>query len=174
MGDMADTPELRLLVLLRHAQAKNSSSDGDMGRELSSSGRETAARVGEWLRAQGVRPDVVVLSPSVRTRQTWDGLREGGLEAQDVWSDAAIYDADPADIVESINAVPDDVSTLVVIGHAPGIPGLALDLDDHLPEHQEDRPAGGWPPAAVAVVGHRGTWSQFPAEGTAVVAFHRP
>ncbi len=171
---MVDTPELRILVLLRHAQAKGSSADGDLGRELTSSGRETAAHVGEWLREQGVRPDVAVLSPSTRTRQTWEGLRAGGLDADDVWTDSAIYDADPADIVESINTVPDDVSTLVVVGHAPGIPALALDLADHLPEHQEDRPDDGWPPAAVAVVGHRGTWAQFPGQDTAVVAFHRP
>ena len=118
---MVDTPELRILVLLRHAQAKGSSADGDLGRELTSSGRETAAHVGEWLREQGVRPDVAVLSPSTRTRQTWEGLRAGGLDADDVWTDSAIYDADPADIVESINAVPDDVSTLVVVGHAIGL-----------------------------------------------------
>ena len=101
-------------------------------------------------------------------------LHDLDFDADDVWTDSAIYDADPADIVESINAVPDDVSTLVVVGHAPGIPALALDLADHLPEHQEDRPDDGWPPAAVAVVGHRGTWAQFPGQDTAVVAFHRP
>ncbi|MDO5710451.1 MAG: histidine phosphatase family protein [Micrococcales bacterium] len=171
---MVDAPELRILVLLRHAQAKGSSSEGDLGRELTASGRRTAAAVGEWLLAQGVRPDAVVISPSTRTRQTWEGLRRGGLEAQDVYSDAALYDADPQDIVESIHAVPEDVSTLVVIGHAPGVPALALNLADHLPQQQEARPAHGWPPAAVAVVGHPGSWAQFPGEDTAIVAFHRP
>ncbi len=171
---MADAPEMRILVLIRHAQAKGFSIEGDLGRELTKSGRAAAADVGAWLVGQGVRPDVVVVSPSVRTRQTWEGLHEGGLQAHDVWSDEAIYDADPQDIVESINAVPDDATTLVVVGHAPGVPALALDLADHLPEHQEDRPAYGWPPAAVAVVGHRGSWSQFPGPDSAVVAFRSP
>lgn len=171
---MADAPELRILVLMRHAQAKGFSIDGDLGRELTGSGRAAATEVGKWLLAQGVRPDVVVVSPSTRTRQTWQALREGGVHAQDVWSDAALYDADPQDIIESINAIPDDAGTLVVVGHAPGVPALAHDLLDHLPEHQEDRPVHGWPPAAVAVIGHQGSWSHFPGPDTAIVAFRRP
>lgn len=171
---MTDDTALRLLVLLRHAQAKGHSPEGDEGRELTSSGRQAAREVGEWLVGQGVRPDAVVASPSTRTVQTWEGLRAGGLSAPDVWADAAIYDAEPGDIIESINAVPDDVQTLVVIGHAPGIPELAMSLKDHLPAEAESVPAQGWPPAAVAVVGHRGAWSDFPGEDSALVAFRVP
>ena len=170
---MSSGPELCLLVLLRHAEAKKSSGSGDLRRELSSAGREHARAVGTWLRSEGVRPDAVISSHATRTLQTWDGLRQGGLHADDVWTDEAVYDADPADIIESIAAVPDDVRTLVVIGHAPGVPALAGLLADHLP--QECRgPDQGWPPAAVAVVSHRGTWADFPTDDTAIVAFRVP
>lgn len=165
--------QLRLLVLMRHAQAGSLSADGDIGRELTSTGRQVAREVGAWLLGQGVRPDVVVVSPSVRTRQTWTELSAAGLSAADVFSDDAIYDADPEHIVESIRAVPQDTGTLLIIGHAPGVPSLTRELESHLPQGA-DEPLQGWPPAAVAVVGHRGPWSGFPAQDTAVVAFHRP
>lgn len=173
MSTMSDETPLRILVLMRHAEAKNHSAEGDLGRELSSAGRRSAGEVGLWLRRQGVRPQVVVVSPSVRTRQTWESLRDAGLGADDVWSDDALYDADPEDIVESIQAVPDDVRTLVVIGHAPGVPTLAGDLEQRLPA-TGDSPERGWPPAGVAVVGHRGSWSTFPSAESAVVAFRHP
>lgn len=166
---MSDDLPLRVLVLLRHAEAKNSSPDGDIGRELTKAGRATVTELGEWLAGQGVRPDVVVVSPSVRTRQTWEALKAGGMRAAAVWADAAIYDADPGDVIESIQAVPDDVRTLLVIGHAPAVPAVARDLPDH---REEGRPLSelDWPPAGCAVVGHRGTWSDFPGEASAVVA----
>ncbi len=171
MAAMAD-PQLRLLVLMRHAQAQSFSAAGDIGRELSAQGRREAAAVGAWLADQGVRPQAALVSPSVRTRQTWDCLVEAGLSALTAGVDDALYDAYPDEIAESIRAVPDDVGALVVIGHAPGIPGLAAELEQRLPSGA-DGPGRGWPPAAVAVVGHRGDWSAFPSPDSAVVAFHR-
>ena len=164
---------LRILVLMRHAEAGGGSTEGDMARELTLTGRQAAREVGSWLLNQGVRPDVVVLSPSVRTRQTWTELSAAGLPAGEVFSDRAIYDGHPEHISESIRAVPDDARTVMVIGHAPGIPSLTAALPSHLSQGAEG-PERGWPPAAVVVVGHRGAWSQFPDTDTAVVAFRRP
>ncbi|GAB95720.1 phosphohistidine phosphatase [Kineosphaera limosa] len=166
--------DLRLLVLMRHAEAQGFSSGGDLGRELTAAGAAAAQEVGRWLSDQGVRPDAVVVSPSTRTRQTWEGLRAAGLSADSAWADEALYDADPEDIVESVQSVPDDVRTLVVIGHAPGIPFLAGGLARRLPQGAGGEAGLGWPPAAVAVIGHRGSWTAFPDEESAIVAFRRP
>lgn len=164
---------LRLLVLMRHAEAAGYSASGDQGRPLTDRARAVAQEIGRWMLAQGVRPDAVVSSPSTRTRQTWEGLQTGGLTAAGHWSDDALYNADPHEILESIQAVPADVRTLVVIGHAPGIPWLAGDLPQRLAQ-DADGPAGGWPPGTLAVIGHRGPWSDFPAPDSAVVAVRRP
>lgn len=160
---------------MRHAEAKGSSPDGDLGRELTKSGRRAAGRVGQWLVEQGVRPDVVVVSPSARTRQTWEQLRGAGLPAREVWSDDAVYEGYPGELADSIRDVPDDVRTVLLIGHAPGIPGLAADLEDHTdldPRQRESMQR--WPTAAVAVVSHRSDWADFPDETTALAAFHAP
>lgn len=171
---VADTTgaDMRLLVLMRHAKAKSSSPSGDHGRPLSRDGREVARLMGQWLVSQGVRPDIAVVSPSTRTVQTWEELTRVGVRADDLWADAAIYDGEAADIIESVNVLPDDARVVAVIGHMPGIPQLAAMLDDHLPAGGP-HPEEGWPPASVGVVAHRGTWAQFPRDGTALVSFRR-
>lgn len=167
--------ELRLLVVMRHAKAVGRHPGGDHERPLTDGGREAAAQMGRWLVAQGVRPDVVVVSPSVRTLQTWEGLREGGLRAEDVWADAGIYDADVTDLIESVTAVPDDVKTLLVIGHAPGVGDLSAGVQDHTVGDESTHTAQrAWPPGAVGVVAHRGPWTTFPRDDTALVTFHAP
>ncbi len=160
---------------MRHAEAKSSSSAGDMGRELTKSGRRAAERIGQWLVDQGVRPDVVVVSPSARTRQTWEQLRDAGLPAHEVWSDESVYEGYPGDLAASVRDVPTEVRTLLLIGHAPGIPGLVADLEDHTdlgPRQRESMQR--WPTAALAVVSHRGEWADFPDDTTAIAAFHAP
>lgn len=60
------------IILVRHAQALESSDfDGlDFDRPLSEKGREYATIMTRYLRLIGVRPDCVIASPSIRTRQT--------------------------------------------------------------------------------------------------------
>lgn len=173
-GDGADVEPLRILVLVRHGKARDSSPSGDAGRELSGAGRSAATELGRWLAGQGVRPDAAVVSPSTRTRQTWEALEAGGLSAGSVWADAALYEAEAVDVVESIGAVSDDVRTLVVVGHAPAIPAVARDLPDHRDGAVTPLAEAGWPPATCAVVGHRGSWADFPGDASAVVAVRFP
>ncbi|WP_168583538.1 SixA phosphatase family protein [Gephyromycinifex aptenodytis] len=170
-----ENPGLRLLVVMRHAKAAGHHRGGDQQRPLTESGRKAAAQMGRWLVRQGVRPDVVVTSPSVRTLQTWEGLRVGGMRADDVWADAGIYGADTTDLIESVTSVPDDVQTLVLIGHAPGVGDLVALLEDHTGGGEAIRAdQRAWPPGSVGVIAHRGPWETFPGEDTALVAFHTP
>ncbi|MBO3128770.1 SixA phosphatase family protein [Dermatophilus congolensis] len=171
-GFAGEGEDMRVLVLMRHAKAKSSSPAGDFERPLHRDGRNAARMVGEWLVGENVRPDIAVVSPSARTVQTWEELTRGGLRANDLWADKAIYDGEARDIIESVNALPNDAHVVVVIGHFPGVPQLASRLADHLPAgsaHPED----GWPPASAAVVAHPGSWESFPSEESALVAFRR-
>lgn len=160
--------ELRVLVVVRHGEAVSRSPQGDIGRELSTRGQEDARALGAWLTEQGVDPDVAVVSPSVRTQQTWAHMVAGGLASAEVVTDRAVYEAEVPDLVETVASLPEGARTAVLVGHAPGIPALVASLEAHtqLPE--------GWPPATSAVIAHPGEWSEFPAEGTVVVRCREP
>lgn len=108
------------LLLLRHAQAANfAPGKGDHARPLTPRGHEQAARVGTLLASTPI--DQVLCSTSTRTRET---LAELGLDCPVEYLDA-IYQAGSDTIARLIGEVDDAVGTLLVVGHAPGIPTLA-------------------------------------------------
>jgi phosphohistidine phosphatase len=155
----------RTLVLLRHSKAEHVPGKADLARELTTRGHRDAVAAGEWL-AQHVPPvDQVVCSPSVRTRQTWEGVRRGGVSAGSVDERAEVYDADPDTLLDVVRDAPDEVRCLLLVGHAPGVPLLVEELaraaaGDPLPE--------GFPTSALAVLRFAGSWSELDAGGARV------
>lgn len=77
----------------------------------------------------GLRPDMVLCSDAVRTRETL-ALMVGHWAANSprVVYDSTLYLAEPAAMLERIARVPSVVETLMVLGHNPGMHALALGL----------------------------------------------
>jgi phosphohistidine phosphatase len=157
---------LRLLYLLRHAKA----SGGDPGledrdRPLNSRGRRAARFVAEHLRAEGVSPELVLCSASLRTRQTLAAILpalDGEVEAR---IEDALYSAGAEELLERLRTVPDSTSSVLVIGHNPGLHELALSLAGtgrDLEPLCEDFPSGALATLAVPEPG----WAEL-AEGDA-------
>ena len=114
------------LVIVRHAQAEPSHGD-DHSRVLSARGIADCVHLGHWLREAGVRPDRVLVSTALRTRQTWEFAGVDGAGA--IYADG-VYDASLPDLLTLIHQTPGDVQTLVVVGHAPGVSDLVWSLDN--------------------------------------------
>ncbi len=78
-----------------------------------------------------------------------------------------IYGADAASLLDLVHQVPKDVRTLLLVGHAPGIPDLALLLAHDRPAASAgdaagdalQRASGKFPTAGVAVLAIPGAWS---------------
>ena len=119
-------PELRRLVVLRHARAEAENAGGDAGRPLALEGRRQASVVGRALRDAGLRPDVVLCSTALRTRQTWElaSAAWGAQAPSVVWHDD-LYDAGAADVLRCVHEVASDVRTVLVVGHEPAVSGTA-------------------------------------------------
>ena len=111
-----------ILVLLRHAKAEAPAQD-DRSRALAVRGRADAAAAGRWLGHRGLVPDRVVVSPALRTRQTWElaGVVEPVVEPV---VDARVYDASVADLLRVLADTPAAVHVLVLVGHDPGLTDL--------------------------------------------------
>ena len=165
----------RTLLLLRHAKAEQAPGKPDHDRSLAPRGRKDARAVGEWLRdaaqAGGLPSSVVDLalcSTSQRTRQTLDAVRAGGVSVKDARFDTRIYDGNAASLMDVLQDVPDLVNTVLVIGHAPGIPVLATALarDGVGSTEAAERLSQGFPTSGLAVLGFVGRWAAL-APGTA-------
>ncbi len=164
----------RELVLVRHA--KSAWPDlPDRDRPLAPRGRRQAPLVGKWLRAGGRLPDLVLCSTARRARETWQLMAVELGAPVHVTHDEWIYGADAASLLDLIRQVPEEVQTLLLVGHAPGIPDLTLLLAgdrraasagnsadnsaDNSAGDAMQRASGKFPTAGVAVMAIAGSWS---------------
>ena len=119
---------MRQLLLLRHAKSSwDDAVQSDHARPLNPRGRSAASAMREVFRNLGLVPDVVLVSSARRTRQTLDALAPWDetpvIEPMD-----GLYLASPAQILSVISGVTENVRSLMVVGHNPGLHELALTL----------------------------------------------
>ena len=126
---MSEQGATHRLHLLRHA--KSSWKDrhlADRERPLNGRGREACKLIATMLPRAGVRPDAVIVSPALRTLETYD-LIKGGLRGDsEQWTEERIYGASTDTLLEVIQELPEAVGEALVIGHNPAIESLALML----------------------------------------------
>jgi phosphohistidine phosphatase len=159
----------RTLVLLRHAKAEPLGAAADAGRPLTARGRADAAAAGDWLRAQGLVPDLVLCSPARRTRETWHAVAAALAErapATNVIYDPELYGASPDQVLELICGIDADVATLLLIGHNPTMSTLSVLLDP------AGASAAGLRTCGVAVHRPSGAWSECESGQARLVAAH--
>jgi phosphohistidine phosphatase len=114
----------RTLVVLRHAKSAWPAGVPDAGRPLAERGERDAPAVGRWLREHVPGIDLAVCSPAARTRGTWRLVADQLDRGPDFRIDERIYDADVADLLSVIHELPDTASTVVLVGHNPGLSDL--------------------------------------------------
>ncbi|MEI2777488.1 MAG: histidine phosphatase family protein [Tetrasphaera sp.] len=165
----------RTLILLRHAEAVASSPEGDHERELTETGHTQAQSAGRWLREHALGVDQVLCSTAERTRQTAEGIWDGGCGEADVHFDRQIYNA-PADaLLAVVRGADDDADVVMLVGHAPGVPALASFLADGQGRGTaHEQMCHGFPPGAFAVLRYSGRWSGLGAGAALLRYFVRP
>lgn len=144
---------MRQLIVMRHAKAERSAPSGrDRDRGLTARGRSDAALMGRVLAERDARPTLVLVSDSTRTRQTWDAAREPFGEVS-VRVEAALYDAPVETLRRLVERLEDEVDSLMIVAHNPGVHHLAhtLLVESAASPALLDRLAGGFPTGAAAV-----------------------
>ncbi len=134
------------LILLRHAKSGWDDPElDDHDRPLSPRGRRAAPLVGAWLRARGHRPDWVLCSSALRTRETVDLL---GLDGGEMRILRDLYLATAGTILRAAEREGAGAETVLIVGHNPGIARAAAMAVAEAPPHPEFR---RYPTAACLV-----------------------
>jgi phosphohistidine phosphatase len=163
----------RRLLMIRHAQAAGAPVDRD--RPLTAQGMRNAAAIGSWLEGNGYVPDRAVVSPALRTRQTWERVAEASPAGLAPEVDERIYDNTLDAVLAVITETPEDVQTLVVVGHNPSVGELAFALDDGEGDPDAQRKLhAGFPTGAVAVFEVAGFFADIAPEAATLTAFEVP
>lgn len=143
----------KTLYILRHAQAAGAIGGDDFARVLTPKGHGDAKALGVYMSRKNYGVDYVLCSPAERTRQTYEAL---GLNVPQESSPDALYNAMAGDLFKAIQDVPDDVNTLLLVAHNPGV----LELLSLLCDPSDDRQAAklsdqlmmGYQPATLSVL----------------------
>lgn len=140
---------MRRLILFRHAKAIRATPGlRDRDRTLEPRGRDDAQLIGAYLAKHGFTPDRAIVSPSLRTRETFD-CAALPVPADE---DERIYEAAPEDILAAIADADDAARALLVVGHNPGIHELAMQLIATGDIEHRERLGEGFPTAGLAVI----------------------
>jgi len=175
----------RKLVLLRHAKSAWPGGP-DHERPLAHRGRRNAPAMGRWLRTAGHLPDQVLCSTARRARETWQ-LAEAGLACTvPVSFDDRLYEGPATVLLDMIRHVSPALRTVLLVGHDPAVPELALMLatagppayagagDDTASAAPLDRMRAKFPTAAVAVLEFRQRWDQLAPGSSRLTCFVTP
>jgi phosphohistidine phosphatase len=158
-------------MLLRHAKAEPSEAGrADNDRALAKRGKRDAALMGKAM-AGGPLPDLILCSPSRRTRETMAALIEPfAAEPRIVIADG-LYGPGAATYVDTIGALGGEAQRLLVIGHNPAIHATALALAGS----SDAGLVAKFPTCALAIIAFDvPSWSDLrPGEGR-LVSFRRP
>ncbi len=145
------------LVLVRHAKSDYPWGVDDHDRPLNERGRRDAPLIGTWVDEHvswtpGAEPAILV-STALRAQLTWSLARPS---LSDRWAsaveidEARIYEASSQTLGEVVADHSTDASTVILVGHNPGLVGLILALAE-----ADDRRAAAtakFPTSAIAVL----------------------
>lgn len=113
---------MKSILILRHAKSDWSNpSLSDFDRPLTKRGLNDAPRMGRILIQFGCMPDLIISSPSMRTRQTVELTAfDNGYRGEILWDDT-LYGGSFSDIISALHSIPRNISRPMVVGHNPGV-----------------------------------------------------
>lgn len=166
--------EPRRIVLFRHAKA-DWPQVPDHERPLAERGRKDAAVAGRKLADTGIPFDLALCSTATRTRETWKlAVHELPQRPKTVYEERA-YEASPGELITLLNELPDDVQSVILIGHNPGVQGLAEvlagDSEDDARTRMNRR---GFPAAAFALLSFGGSWKSLEPGAASLADYWAP
>ena len=137
------------LSILRHAKSDwEEAGLKDFDRPLNDRGRAAAKTMRKAIEKRGWSFDVILSSPSARTRETLNRL---GLADRAQWRDE-IYLATRGMLFSLIRALPDEAGSALIVGHNPGLQEIVLDIARPDSRGLRRQVGDKFPTAALAVL----------------------
>ena len=120
---------MKTLLIVRHAKSSwNHPGLSDHDRPLNRRGKEDAPKMGEVLRDEDTIPDMIISSTAKRAQKTAELMADSsGFDGKIVFT-RAFYNADSDTYLDMLKTIPDNIETVMFVGHNPGMEELVYDL----------------------------------------------
>jgi len=119
---------MKTLLILRHAKSSWKDPElSDHDRPLNKRGKHDAPLMGQLLKEKKLVPDLIISSTAVRAKDTALTVAERVGYDNEIIFESTLYAASPDAYIKAISNVADngkDFSTILVIGHNPGLEEL--------------------------------------------------
>jgi phosphohistidine phosphatase len=149
------------LMLLRHGKAlKSEPGQRDFDRGLAPRGVSDSEKLGAFLTRHKLLPQRVLVSPAVRTRETWARAALVCSAAPPPKYDPRLYDA-TAEAILTVIKETSKANQVLVVGHNPGLHELAVRLIASGDVESRERLQENLPTAGLVVIDFAvGTWDK--------------
>ena len=168
---------MKTLLLLRHAKsAWGQPGLDDHERPLNKRGEGAAEAMAEHIVHNAPRPDLILCSTAVRTRQTLAPLvHRLAPPAPPIALEKGLYLASEGELLVRLRAVPEEVGTVLLIGHNEGIGELANALADDGEPAALGRLREKFPTGALAILDlGEAPWRDLAPGAGELLSFVRP
>ncbi len=116
---------MRTLYIMRHCKSRwDEPGLGDRERRLTKRGKRDARLLGRALGARSAPPDLILCSPARRARMTARRVARAWGYGRKIRVEEAIYQGGPLQCLEALGALPQEVATVLLIGHNPTLENL--------------------------------------------------
>ncbi|MEX1034860.1 MAG: histidine phosphatase family protein [Sneathiella sp.] len=159
---------MRKLTLLRHAKSSwTDHARADIDRPLTSRGRRGALKIGSFMADNGIFPDLILCSPSRRTRETLSQINPFLPDGTEVQIEKSIYSAGHGDgLICYLKSSAIEEAHVMIIGHNPTMQQMALNLATPSAENGYSRIEAKYPTAALTQIKFEiDDWSQLKGRG---------
>jgi phosphohistidine phosphatase len=143
---------MRWLLLLRHGKAIPATGRDDHERSLVERGRRDAARIGAFVAAIDMIPDLMIDSGAARTRETATIVAAGWPRPVERRVEPGLYEASWQAIQTIVRALPDAKPHVMLVAHNPGLADLATHLAGRGARSEMQRLAAKFPTSALAIL----------------------
>ena len=141
---------MNALILLRHGKSDWSGGEPDHLRPLARRGQRQVPVAGRWIADNVGVIDLAVVSPAVRTRETWRLAAAELAAPPPIREDDRVYGGSAPSLLGVLKELPDELATVVLVGHNPGLEDLVAILTGR---------SAPMPTSALAVIDLSEPWS---------------
>ncbi|MDZ4159140.1 MAG: histidine phosphatase family protein [Anaerolineaceae bacterium] len=116
---------MKTVLLMRHAKSswKNTEIE-DHERPLNKRGEKDAPMMGSLIREKKVVPQLILCSSALRARLTAEAMIKAAKYKKEIEYLDKFYLAEAQVYLEALQNLPDDLDSVMIIAHNPGLEGL--------------------------------------------------
>jgi phosphohistidine phosphatase len=163
------------LFVLRHAKSSWAEpAVPDHDRPLAPRGEEAVARLRRYLAREEVRPALVLCSSAQRTVLTCSGIMPALPAETSVEIEDDLYAAPGPRLLARLRRLEDDVPSVLLIGHNPGVHSLASMVTGAGDPELRGQLATKFPTGAFAALAFGGSWADLAPGSATLEAFVLP